>query len=466
MDRRHYLSVLLLLSAAVVALGPTVSPAPAPCDGCNVVIVSIDTLRADHVGAYGYGRNTTPHIDQLAQRSSVFHRTFASSTYSIPSHMSLFTGMFAASHGVRAQNARTRGFTPGLTMLPEVFQGDGYRTISAHGKNIRDSFGFRRGFDIHHEFNRTGLYPWQEAAFREEHALYQREIVSALSGDDPVFAFYHVFAPHDPYFWPPRATAFEAAIPAFAVDARQRWRTLWSRYSAWENSSRTDRYKHLMTAYRTYYAARMQENASFREHAVAQYDGSVRVADTLVGSLLERLRRNGHLEDTILVITADHGEQFGEHGGFWHQSPFVETVRVPLIISVPGMSQVADVRTDTRTIDIAPTLLDLTGITVPAFERQKQGRSLFRALQGKTPQPRTLMATDPFAMFSPAESPMMYVKGVNGTFLYNMSADVEQQHPLQNRTLQARIRQQFTDFYASLPSTDPAERGKTWPYFG
>jgi arylsulfatase A-like enzyme len=319
---------------------PEVVAASTPPDGYHLVLISLDTLRADHLGCYGYHRPTSPRIDEFARRSLVFAHTVSQSPWTRPSHRALFTGLYPASN-------------QGLVSPPlaAMLWRAGYRTTAlTGGGQVDHPFGFSTGFETFR------VVDWMRSAAETGEWLDQ-------GGGRKSFLFLHSYEVHDPYEGRDFVAGLDPGRIGPSFSKRQ-----WERFKK----------KAITPAERSYIEA--------------LYDGDIAVADRGVGSFLAELERRGLLERTIVILTADHGEQFWEHGSWRHgQTMYDHQLMVPLIVHLPeplrrslaaaGGGGATPSRVDdiVRLVDVYPTLLDLLGVprTHPV-----QGRSLRPLLAG------------------------------------------------------------------------------------
>src|SRR5476651_194618 len=306
---RYVLALILGALVCTSACSRRTDPAPAPIaagalHGANVLLITIDTLRADHVGAYGSTRGVTPTLDAFATAVVRFERTYAHVPLTLPSHASLLTARYPTSNGVHDNGTFRLG--EGSTTVAEVLRRAGYRTGAFVGAFVLDArFGLGRGFDVYDDrmLGRGGdVEIVQRSA--EQVLAPAAEWILKLS-HQPWFAWVHLYDPHEPYT-PPEP-------------------------------------------YRSRYAS-------------DPYDGEIAYADAALGKFVAELRRSDALANTLVVIASDHGESLGEHGERAHGLfAYDATLRVPLIMSAPPRLP-AGVFSDTmRLIDVVPTMLDLLG---------------------------------------------------------------------------------------------------------
>jgi arylsulfatase A-like enzyme len=345
--------------------GPESSEAPVePPQG--VILIMVDTLRSDHLDAYGYQRPTAPNLSALAAGGARFADGVAQATWTKVSTPSILTALYPTSHGVLEFTDR---LPASAVTMAEVFRQAGYATLSFSSVLFTGKFtNLHQGFEELHESASVSddigaktartytdrLLPWLD-----EH----REV--------PFFVFFHLFDPHDPY---------EPARP---------YNTLWFDPSAKsEHETHIERVREsiqdpLMKRFGMPNEAELLEAGIdpevYIQRQIAWYDGSIRAFDVELGRLMERLAELGLREKTLVVFVSDHGEEFLEHGRSFHgQSVYGELTRVPLMFSWPGTIPAEQVVEDTvQTIDIMPTVLELSRLPLPDG---MQGQSLVPVL--------------------------------------------------------------------------------------
>lgn len=347
----------------------------------HVLIVTLDTLRADRVGAYGYQGARTPTLDALAARGARFAAATTTVPLTLPAHTSLFTGAFPGGHGVRDNT----GFhvEDSVTTLAEVLKGRGYRTGGFVGAFVLDSrWGIAQGFDEYFDdFDLSeDVGPGLDAIQRPGNQVVDRALAWLGQEDSrPFFAWVHLYDAHAPYDAPADVAA------------------------------------------------------QFPRTRLGAYDAEIAFADRQVGRLIDALRAAGTLEHTLVVVLADHGEQLGEHGEQQHGFfVYDAAVQIPLIMAGPGVAP--RVITDqVRIVDVMPTVLDLSGIEAPAAV---QGATLRPALDG---QPVDLLALSEtwYPRYHYGWSELTAVRDGQFKFiaaprpeLYDLSKDPKEEHNL------------------------------------
>jgi len=346
------------------------SPGPAPtADRPNLILVSLDTLRADHLSAYGDDRDTSPSFDRFAKQSTLFANALSQAPKTAPSHMTLMTGLYPEAHRVENRFAGTEEWSgrlsPDLPTLAEILKASGYRTLArTGGGNVQGDLGFDRGFDSYES-------PLLDAEQLLRSALAD---VEALAGrPEPFFVFFHTYALHSPYL-PPPAYRDRYADPAYrgAISSDPEALTGGSR-------DYTD-------LHRQFWKRVERASPADRHRLVDLYDASIRYVDDQLGRFLDGVERTGAAGRTIVVILSDHGEEFGEHGGFEHDVLWQELLHVPLLIHVPKELRPGwthrRIPESVGLVDVLPTLLDLLSIPIPDHV---QGRSLVPLVETGTP---------------------------------------------------------------------------------
>ena len=356
--------------------------------GKNVVLLTIDSLRADHVSCLGYHQKTTPNIDKIAKKGTVFTQAFANGPNTRQSLLSILTSTYPLMFGGWSCPLSKHRIT-----IAQVLREQGYSTAAIHSNPFLSSyFNYNRGFDFFEDFKRTPLEAtspnkhgikkirrknfartraWRKLLekipiFRNAYVNRQlQRSVPYQKGDiinekafswlknnsENFFLWLHYMDPHSPYRPPreflPRKTTYLKAFfksPGFMLES---------------------------------------ELDEFIEASKSLYDAEIRYVDYVIGQFLRKLKELGVLQNTFVIITADHGEEFMEHGKFGHYSDrlYDELIHVPLIIAGNGIMEDLLVRDPVALVDLSPTILDLLGIedTPKLF----MGRSLFQVLMGE-----------------------------------------------------------------------------------
>ncbi|MEQ8766968.1 MAG: sulfatase [Planctomycetota bacterium] len=339
------------------------APRARPNETPNVLVILVDTLRADHLGCYGYPRPTSPTLDRLAARGIRFERCLAQSSWTLPSVASLMTGLHPPAHGV-VDAASGLQIARGVETMAERLSAAGF-TTAAFSANflVGPAGGFDRGFER-----------FEALPFASAESL-NRSVRAWLDevGSHPFFGYVHYYDPHLPYAAPaPKTRRFvpeEEQALGRLDEVIERFHQVAQEAALFADrlTIRDEVEGHLQVGEGEIVISRW-----LRDRLIDLYDAEIRYWDDQLAELLEGLAARGLMDRTWLIITSDHGEAFGEHGYLAHgQTLYDELVRVPLII-VPPRSQSGFVETQAvEMTDIAPTVLSLLGRTVPETWRAR-----------------------------------------------------------------------------------------------
>jgi arylsulfatase A-like enzyme len=340
----------------------------------NVILIVLDTLRADHLSCYGYERKTSPRIDALAQEAIKFDNCYSTANWTVPGHASIFTGKYSVSHGAHkslSESASNRSpanpfFCYPLSQeeltLAEILKGEGYQTaaIISNFGCVTPMFGLDQGFDFFFNkpsftyrsatatlmqktkflFDEIGPY---QSRFRLAETI-NGEVFDWLDGERqenvPFFLFINYMDTHDPYFPPP---AYQRLYPG-KIPGR-------------------------MGDVHIYGERHLSVSEEEKQHLISQYDGEIAYLDESLARLLAKVKAEGLFEESVIVVTSDHGEYLGEHTLYGHSIGLYNPVlKVPLLIKPHagcGHSLDSSMRKVVQTIDILPTILTILDIPLP-----------------------------------------------------------------------------------------------------
>lgn len=353
-DRRPAMRGIVAMAAAMLLMSCEQS-GPAPIEaltanGTNVILISLDTLRADHLGCYGYHRETSPSIDEFARDSVLFKKAIAHAPSTLPSHASILTSLIPQHHG--ASFGKRIPLAESVLTLPEYLQQADYATASYNeGGQLAPETGIDQGFDTY-EVVAGGFQPVVDKAI---------SWLESNAGNN-FFLFLHSYEVHHPYT--PLAADLATMEDSYAGDL--------------PSSISID----LLRAIND---GEIEMSETDIDHIVSAYDAEIRSADRAFRRLREYLQEAGLYDEILIVLTSDHGEEFNEHGMIgWHSHTlFDELLHVPLIVKLPLMDKAGSViETPVRGIDVAPTIIQQAGLPgPPVFE----GRDLFSPLRGESP---------------------------------------------------------------------------------
>jgi arylsulfatase A-like enzyme len=426
---------LLAMLLGIAALGGArVLAAPhAPGGAPDVVVIVIDALRPDRLGVYGYGRDTSPNLDGLARDSWVFTHAISTASWTKPAVASLLTGLNARNHGIQTGHwnvadgevAQVSTLSRKLITLPELFGDAGYRT-AAFGKNhhLVAELGFDQGFEVHDlEIIERGFADSVTAPLRRlvgarsnkgpGHAARKihRRFLEWMPEHEPYFVYLHHIDVHWPYY-PPREFRGRYGPRRTGVDFNSQ------QFFAANGPDRPNREE------------RPAIDAALRDDMSDAYDECIHFVDHEIGALLEELRRRGRYDNALIIVTADHGEEFLEHGEIGHGSSVYDVLlRIPLLVKFPCPGKLCSGRRidqEVQIVDIMPTLAATAGIPVPAG---LDGRSLVDA-----PRDRVLFAEngDEIALRT-NEFKFIYDLESSETQLYSLGNDPGEQLNLAQR---------------------------------
>ena len=334
----------------------------------DLILVSIDTVRADHLGSYGYHRATTPHLDGLAGDGARFREARTTAPWTLPSHASMMTGLYPPAHGVRfytsfrfLQSGSSARLGQSHLTLAEVLRDAGYETAAYTSTTwLTEGFGVMQGFDVLEASIRE---PSADRIVDQALAWYLREEQTG----SPKFLFLHFFDVHD-FRSPPE---FEARL----VPGDYRGKLLEGLVALTSNT----------------FDDLNEDDLAF---AMAKYDAALMYVDSELGRLFSALRAAGRFDETLIIVTSDHGEEFWDHGGSGHGfTLYEEQLRVPLIVKLPSSSPVLhrEPEVSASLVDVAPTILDYAGFPVEAMPAE--GRSLRPYIEtDAAPEPRPVFA--------------------------------------------------------------------------
>ena len=295
-------------------------------DKYDVIILSIDTLRSDRLGCYGHDKPTSPAMDAFAAESVRFENVIAESCWTLPSHMTIFTGLHSPTHAVLSKESVLHERKP---ILGEILEENGYESYGYTGGGyVAGRYGHDRGFEY---------YLDEEKHFSKRVDEVIERLEEARSGENPYFLFIHTYHVHEHF-------KGEYLVPL-------KYKELFFR------QSRRD----YLRAPTSDDLIRMSPRPGQVAFLLEQYNAHIRVVDDGFKKLIDYLNERNALEGTIFILLSDHGEEFMEHGSFDHRTLYTENLRVPAIFSAPGLGSRV-IEEPVSHVDIMPTLLDMLGI--------------------------------------------------------------------------------------------------------
>jgi choline-sulfatase len=420
---------------------------------CNLVFVSVDALQAAHVGCLGYSRDTTPNLDAIAHQSCVFTNTISAASWTVPSSMTWFTGVYPSEHGLtnkfavfNAQEQRPAQLSeasPNLRTLAEILREQGYATSGFTGNaGVSGPFGFRQGFDEYH--HQTGKFGGFEDSISKAIAWVQRHQA------DKFFIFLHGYDAHGQY------------MPAEGFD----YRFVDKRYDRKFSGSRVEQEVLREEGLDRGSLNLREEDVRFWR---AIYDEKIQRADEKLRAFFAEFDRLELTRRTLFVVTSDHGTEFYEHRRFDHGfTLYQEQLHVPLLIRLPGQSQCRVIPERVSSIDLLPTILDLLEIDLPEpAATQLRGSSLVPAIQGEPPRHDLFSETNyreytyKRSIIAPDGWKLVYTLESRSRELYDLNTDPSEQNnlaqaePKRADELEARLFAHFDQIGHNL-------RSRTW----
>ena len=372
----------------------------------DVVLILLDTVRADHLGCYGYHRDTSPTIDSLAAAGTRWTRVQAQSPWTLPAMATIMTGLTHRAHKAGIWEGLFYGLDPALPLLPEFFRAEGYETAAFFNVLFMSAdFGFHRGY---------GHFDC-ESSVEEITARNARETVDDVlqwvgerDEGKPLLLVVHFYDPHltyDPE--PPFDTLF--ADPAYDGPFDTSWGS--------------------KTAVAEVNAGDVAVDSAGLVHLTDLYDGEIAFTDRELGRLLEGLRREGIADSALVIVMADHGEEFFDHGGLGHgHTLYQELLNIPLVVSGPGMGAGLVENVLVGQIDILPSLLAWCGMEIPEWA---EGTDILHAArEGRVLPSSIVLTTGGRASVRRSDQKLHWVQSSNASVQFDLLRDPGETSPL------------------------------------
>lgn len=320
----------------------------------NILIINIDSLRADHMGIYGYEKNTTPFMDSLFRSGVVFDNAIATAPFTFQTDSSIFTGLFPSENGVYTWDTPMNK----KTSLAQTLKQNGYSTAAFVAPSLYNDSGMFDYFDVYSlsiDITNENYEPSSQDSMKNVE-ISGNQLVNWISRTNgPFFAFFHVYDVHLPYHFPPDYFYSKSYQGIFSDESMIENRMI----NWWDQKNGT-------ISYVDTEGSMIKYNISSQdiEYLKASYDYSINVADTGLKNFIGKINKTGDLDNTIIVISAEHGEDLMEHGTIFHSDIYNVNARVPLAIVYPGSAHSRKVEY-VSSLDIAPTILGLLNFTIP-----------------------------------------------------------------------------------------------------
>ncbi len=413
------------------------------CRDCNVIIVGYDTVGASHVSALGYSRRTTPMLDSLAKDGYLFTTNIAPAPWTVPSFMSLFTGLYPAEHKVinkytvftkdKQEISNLSKLSPNVETFAQVMKANGYVTGGFTGDaGVSGAFGYKNGFDVYTDEVKFGSI--QNSAV---HALEWLK----KNKEKKFFMFLHGYDAHG-----------QGQIP-----------------------TREDETAFIPKDYKGKYTGSPKEEAVLREQELVKpidltpedvrfwngvYDSKIRAVDDRFAAFWQELVGMGLDKNTIVIVLSDHGEEYYEHKGIDHgHTLYDELVHIPLVFKVPGMNGGVKITQQVTSLDVVPTLFDILGIKPGIqYASQIRGKSLLPVMNGGNIAPQDVFLETDYRDFTHkrgirAHDGWKYIISMESgkQELYNLTDDPGEQNNLAGKSpdiaanLEKRVKQHMID---------------------
>lgn len=313
----------------------------------NVLLILVDTVRADHFGCYGYERDTTPCIDSLARAGTLALNCYGQSSWTLPAMTTILSGTTPVEHGAGRREGIFYGVSPRLPWLPHSFHSEGYRTSAFFNVMfMNEDFGFHRGFE---HFDCQGVASGNSLRKAGPTVDDFLSWLDSTDPDKPFFSAVHFYDPHIPYS-PPSPWNALYTDPGYEGEYGETWGTGIAEMNR-VNSGET-----------------VPAEADL-QNLMALYDGEIRYTDHEIGRMLSELRERGYGENTLIILVGDHGEEFLEHSGIEHgRTLYQEITGVPMILAGPGFTGGTTITAPTAQLDVAFTAAMAAGIDFPMGE--------------------------------------------------------------------------------------------------
>ncbi len=394
----------------------------------DILLIIVDTLRRENLGCYGYDRPTSPNVDRLAAASIRYDRAYSQAPWTTPSTAALLASRRPVALGIRGQKKR---LDDDVLLLPEILQTHGYRTGAVLGNRIvGERWNFDQGYDVFVEDHAVGHKAVSSPGISDDGIRFIEENFSA----GPSFLLLHYFDPHFNYVEQPDHPFYD------------------TQYEGWIEQD--VEFKELRKG---------DLDAQDRAYLVGIYDSEVAFTDQHVGRVLDKLEELGRFDDTLIIFTADHGEEFFDHGSISHAfTLFEEQVHVPLLIKWPRQTQGTSSGRLIELTDVAPSVLHYLGVDIPpaligqAIQTQQEPRPAFSATWCKGVDRQSIVDGD-YKLIWDAQAKLERKR----LRLYNLAEDPDEtmnlfeREPERAQELHAELMRNFEEFTKRAASSEP-----------
>ncbi|MCD4702466.1 MAG: sulfatase [Candidatus Aegiribacteria sp.] len=392
--------------------------------GMNVLLIIIDTLRADHLGFWGYERDITPSLDSLALSGTAWMEMQAQSSWTLPSVASILTGLSPREHGAGISYGRMYGMATSIPNLQGILHSNGWQTCAIFNVIfLNENFGFHRGFD---HFDCRGVAENTGCRRADQTVDDALEWLNDLDAETSFFMVLHFYDPHIPYDPPPPYDTLYAdpSYTAF-LDGQQQLNVM--------NAVNRD-------------GDEIDDEGL--NNLIDLYDGEIAFTDAQIGRLLCEIRNKELADSTLVIVVADHGEEFLEHSGIEHgRTLYQEVTHVPMILSGPGVTAGRAIDVPAAHIDILPTILSHLQLAVP---EGLTGRNLLAAEYSELDIPASNLLWSEYPQASIRRDDLKIIWNADGSGIeyYDLAQDPREQAPLQDPDI---LMVEAVEFYWATP---------------
>lgn len=352
------------------------------CPDCNLVVISLTNTRKDHIGIYGYERDTTPNIDAFFRDSLIFENAFAPASWTLPAAISMFSSLFPYAHGVMDRHG-DKILSSDVVTLAEAMKSEGYATAGfTGGGDYNRKFNFAQGFDVYGDEG-GAIGPLSYSGIK--HSLPQAvDWLNKKEGDDKFFLFIQGFDTHCPFT--PEGP-FDRKFTGGYVGSIDYSSCLWTFDETDPIYQNGVRYWPVKTMPTAQGIQEVKMTDADVQHMIALYDGEIAEADARLKDFFALVKEKDLEKNTIFIFMAEHGDLFGEHGRFMRGGPVRGTfydpvINFPLLIKHPNIRETMRVDALVQTVDLLPTLLDVFGVDDEQKEK-RQGQSILKDMAGE-----------------------------------------------------------------------------------
>ncbi len=337
----------------------------------NIILIALDTLRADHLGCYGYNRRTSPFLDYIASKGVLFEKCYGSDIPTQPAYTTIYTSLYGVEHGIVSHGSSIQTLPDEVKILPEYLRDAGYTTVAVDNLTNMKPW-FHKGYEYY-----TLPYGHIQLITADKITAYAIEWLKILREEKkPFFMFLHYWDPHTPYIPPEEYRKIFYQGNPFDP----------SKGESWESFKKSPFY-----SIHSRWITNLLGDVQDLEYVSSLYDAEILYLDHHLEKLYNFMEENDMLDDTLFIFTADHGESLTEHRIFFdHHGVYETNIHVPLIMYSPSLlPKGVRIKSFVEHVDIAPTILNVAGIKVP---KNMRGRNLFDIVEGNEEEKKFIIS--------------------------------------------------------------------------